>query len=52
MRFGKAAQPVQLTQCGKLLLPARQNFMNIRLMPYIPDDFILRQIKAVFQRNR
>ena len=31
------------------LFSARQHLMNIRLMSNVPDNFILRQMKAVFQ---
>ena len=38
--FGEAAKPPILTQGGELGQPAGKEFMDIGLMPHIPDDFI------------
>ena len=48
-RLGEAAQSIQLPQMVEALFSARQHLMNIRLMSNVPDNFILRQMKAVFQ---
>ena len=48
-RLGEAAQSIQLPQMVEALFSARQHLVNIRLMSNVPDNFILRQMKAVFQ---
>ena len=50
--LGKTAEPIQLTQCVKLVFSACQNLMDICLMAYIPYDFIFREVKTIFQSHR
>ena len=49
---GKAAQPAVLAQPGEFPAPAGENFMDIGLMPHIPDNAVRRAVKDTVQRNR
>ena len=44
--FRETAHPTIFSQIIKSFFPSGQNFMRIRLMPYIPDHLILRKLKT------
>ena len=47
----KTAQSFMLTQGGEVLSAAGQQFMDIRLMPHIPQKLIFRAVKFFMQCN-
>ena len=44
--FRETAHPAIFSQIIKSFFPSGQNLMRIRLMPYIPDHLILRELKT------
>ena len=50
-RVRKPGKSPVLTQCGKLVIPARQQFMRIALVSNVPYNGILWRVKDPFQRN-
>ena len=49
--MSKATQTTPLPEGGKVFLPTRQDFMYIRLMPHVPHDLVLGQIKDIMKRH-
>ena len=47
--FGKTAQAMKLAQTGKFFPPTGNQFMGIRLMANVPDDFIPGRFKDRMQ---
>ena len=50
-RLGKAGDAVFLPQGGKTIQSPGQQLMGITLMPHVPDNLVLRRVKAAMQRH-
>ncbi|MNP42739.1 hypothetical protein D3C76_1365250 [compost metagenome] len=49
--FDKTAKSVLLAQSIKPIFPTGKNLMDISLMTYIKNKFILRAVITIMQRN-
>ena len=50
--FWKSADAAELTERVESVFPSCQDFMNVRLMPDVPDDLVLGRLEGVHQRHR
>ena len=49
--FRKAGNPIQLTQMSHLLTSSGDDFVTVTLMTDIPDDFVIRRVEHMVQRD-
>ena len=52
LAFWKTGKSAFLPQGGKLIFSSGQQFVRIALMPYIPDNLVLRAVKNTVKCNR